>query len=147
MSDISSAPDVSGIEVPIDAWTEPFWAAAAEGELRLVRCAGCRRYRWPPGPFCPHCQSQQTEWTPAGPARLYSFTVVREAARDDRAAQVQVQVPALVEFPDADGVRLVAAIVDAPLDQIRIGAALTLAWSQAANARIPVFRLAAHQPG
>ena len=139
MSEITSAPDVSGFEVPIDAWTEPFWTAAAEGELRLVRCGDCRRYRWPPGPFCPHCQSQRTEWTPAGPARIYSFTIVREAAGD---GAPQVHAPALVEFPDAHGVRLMAAIVDAPVQAIRIGAALTLAWSPAANAQIPVFRLA-----
>jgi uncharacterized OB-fold protein len=140
MSEISSAPDVSQLEVPIDAWTEPFWQAAAEGELRLVRCADCRRYRWPPGPFCPHCQSQRTEWTPAGPARIYSFTIVRETAPEGAAPVVHA--PALVEFPQADGVRLMAAIVDAPLEAIRVGAELTLAWSPAANAKIPVFRLA-----
>ena len=140
MSEISSAPDALEIEVPIDAWTEPFWKAAAEGELLLVRCADCRRYRWPPGPFCPHCQSQAVEWIPAGPARIYSFTVVREPVALGETPRIHV--PALVEFPQAGGVRLVAPIVDAPLAAVRIGAAVVVAWSPAANAQMPVFRLA-----
>ena len=140
MSEISSAPDVREIEVPIDAWTEPFWTAADDGVLLLVRCADCHRHRWPPGPFCPHCQSQRTEWTPAGPARIYSFTVVREPA--PIGAAPQIHVPALVEFPEARGVRLMAPIVDAPLAAIRVGAPLTVGWSPAANAQMPVFRLA-----
>jgi uncharacterized OB-fold protein len=140
MVEISRAPDVSGLEVPVDIWTQPFWEAAAEGTLRLVRCAACGRFRWPPGPFCPHCQSQAVEWVPAGPARIYSFTVVRTPV--DGGEGDEIHVPALVEFPDCDGVRLLAAIVDAPLAAIRIGAALTPAWSEARGARMPVFRLA-----
>jgi uncharacterized OB-fold protein len=45
----------------------------------------------------------------------------------------------LIEFPDADGIRLLAAIVETRLAQIRIGAQVKLGWSQAANARVPVF--------
>jgi uncharacterized protein len=139
VTEISSAPEVRDIEVPIDAWTEPFWQAAADGELLLVRCADCRRHRWPPGPFCPHCQSQATEWTPAGPARIYSFTIVRDPAPPGEAPRVHV--PALIEFPEAGGVRMMAPIIDAPLAAVRIGAKLTVGWSNAANARMPVFRL------
>ena len=39
MSEISTAPDVSGLEIPIDSWTQPFWDAAAEGKLLLPRSA------------------------------------------------------------------------------------------------------------
>lgn len=144
MTEISTAPDVSALMVPMDAWTRPFWDAAADGELKLVRCGDCRRYRWPPSPFCPHCQSQSVEWTASGPAVIYSFTVVPDRGGPDRPPGLQV--PALVEFPEADGVRFLAALVDAPIDQIVIGSRLELAWSQAANAQIPVFRLAGNAP-
>jgi hypothetical protein len=50
-------------------------------------------------------------------------------------------VPALVEFPDAGGLRLLAAIVDTRLDAIRIGSTLGLGWSRAANATVPVFHV------
>ena len=138
MSEISSAPDVSALEIPIDSWTQPFWDAAAEGRLELPRCADCERFRWPPGPFCPHCQSQRTEWMPAGTPRLYTFTILRGRPGDGPAP---VLVPGLVEFPEADGVRIPAAIVDTPLSAIRIGSALTPGWSQAANAKVPVFKV------
>ena len=139
MSEISRAPDLSALEIPMDQWTQPFWDAAAEGRLMLPRCGDCRRFRWPPGPFCPHCQSQAIEWAPSGPARIYSFTLVRDRTRDDS----DVHVPALVEFPQADGIRLLAAVTNTPLSAIQIGAALTLGWSQAVNARVPVFQVCA----
>ncbi|CAN7381011.1 zinc ribbon domain-containing protein [Phenylobacterium sp. LjRoot225] len=137
MPEISRAPDLSALEIPIDPWTQPFWDAAAEGELLLPRCGACRRFRWPPGPFCPHCQSQQVEWTASGPAQIYAFTIVRNRKDDDGA----IHVPALIEFPEADGVRLLAAITNSPLSAIHVGAPLTLGWSQAVNAAVPVFRV------
>lgn len=140
MEEMPARPDLSTLDVPMDAWTQPFWDGAAQGKLLLPRCGKCRHFRWPPGPFCPHCQSQQTEWLAPGTARIYSFTVVRARAGAD---QPPMHVPALVEFPEADGVRLLAAIVDTPLSAIRIGAALNLEWSQAINAMVPVFSVAA----
>lgn len=136
MTETSSAPDVSALEIPIDTWTQPFWDAAAQGRLELPRCADCKRFRWPPGPFCPDCQSQRTEWIAAGGARLYSFTILRGRPDSEPAP---ILVPGLVEFPEADGVRLPAAIVDTPLSALHIGADLNLGWSQAANARVPIF--------
>jgi uncharacterized protein len=140
MPETSVAPDLKGVEVVMDAWTEPFWQAAASGTLLLPRCADCARFRWPPGPFCPQCQSQRTEWVPPGSARIYTFTILR-IAPGGGGTQLRVQVPALIEFPDAGGTRFPAAIVDTPLAAIRIGAQLALGWSPAANARVPVFRV------
>ena len=136
MQETSTAPDVSTLEIPMDAWTQPFWDGAAQGKLLLPRCAACQHFRWPPGPFCPHCQSQRIEWLEPGVARIFSFTIIRTAGDDGPS----VHVPTLIEFPEADGVRLLAAIVDTPLSAIRIGAELDLGWSQAANGKVPVFK-------
>jgi uncharacterized OB-fold protein len=136
MSDIATAPDISGMEIPIDSWTQPFWDAAAEGKLLLPKCGNCGRFRWPPGPFCRHCQEQEVDWVPSGPARIYSFTILH-----DRQNPAKVQVPALIEFPEADGIRFPAAIVETPVADVRIGAEVNLGWSQAANARVPVFSI------
>jgi uncharacterized OB-fold protein len=140
MSDVSSSPDLKALEIPIDSWTQPFWEGTAVGTLLLPRCSVCHHFRWPPGPFCPHCQSQLTEWIPASTARIYSFTIVANH-QENSAYPPQFHVPALIEFPEAEGIRLVAAIVDTPLKAIRIGAQLKLGWSQAANARVPVFSI------
>lgn len=137
MPELSCAPEISALEIPMDAWTQPFWEATADHRLMFPACGDCATVRWPPGPFCPACQSQRVAWRPAGAGRVYSFTVVRGPSR--------IQVPALIEFPDAGGVRLLAAIVDTPLDAIRIGRGVELGWSRAANATVPVFSIPAGQ--
>lgn len=140
MSEICSAPDIATLDIPVDQWTQPFWDATAQHQLLLPACADCGGFRWPPGPFCPGCQSQNVEWRPAGAGRIYSFTVLREQARGE-GESLRVHVPALIEFPDAGGVRLLAAIVDAPLSELAIGKVVTPGWSEAANATVPVFRI------
>lgn len=139
MSEVTSAPDISGLDIPTDQWTRPFWDAAARRELKLPRCGSCGTHRWPPGPFCPQCRSQEVEWAPAGPAFLYSYTILRQPAADP-ADPVRVIVPGLVEFPQAGGLRIMAAIVDSPVESIAIGAPLTLGWTQKGETNVPVFR-------
>jgi uncharacterized OB-fold protein len=136
----SVCPDCSSLEIPADLWTQPFWDAAAAHTLLMPRCGDCGRFRWPPGPFCPACHSQRVEWVPPGRARIYSFTLIPESVKEAGQAP-RVLAPALVEFDDAPGVRLVASIVDAPLDVITIGAELKVGWIQAADAAVPVFRM------
>jgi uncharacterized OB-fold protein len=69
---------------------------------------------------------------------LYSYTVVRQPAPD---GEMNVIAPSLVEFPQAGGVRIVAAIVDTPLDSIAIGASLTLQWNRSGEDNVPVFSI------
>lgn len=138
MTEFTTAPDLSSLEIPIDSWTQPFWDAAADAKLLLPRCADCQHFRWPPGPFCPQCQSQHTDWVSPGTARVFSYTVLRPKQNDQQTA---LHVPALIEFSEARGVRLLGAIVGTPLSAIHIGAELVLAWSPAANAKVPVFAI------
>jgi uncharacterized OB-fold protein len=140
MSDFSIAPDIGQFEIPIDRSTEPFWAGTARHALLLPRCGDCGRFRWPPGPFCPTCQSQAVDWVPAGPGRVYSFTVVEESSVDGSAGK-RTHIPALIEFPDAGHVRLLAAMVGANPASLCIGASVRVDWVSAANATVPVFGL------
>jgi uncharacterized OB-fold protein len=138
MTVLSSPPSVGELEIPIDKWTEPFWDATAEHRLSVPQCAVCGTFRWPPGPFCPTCQSQELTWVPAGTPRLYSYTIIKAKQPD---GGERMLVPALVEFPEAGGVRLLAAIVGAAREDLRIGAALAPDWVTAANAEVPTFTL------
>lgn len=140
MSQNTIRPDLTGLEIPMDSWTQPFWDAAAARKLVLPRCADCGRFRWPPGPFCPACQSQHTEWASPGDGRIYSFTIVPDRAAGPADAPRQI-IPALIEFPGSNGVRMLAAIVDTPPAAVRIGAKVALGWSPAANATVPVFTI------
>jgi uncharacterized OB-fold protein len=134
----TSAPDNSTIEVPIDQWTQGFWDAAAEERLVLPRCVACGHFRWPPGPFCPRCHDQGVVWVLPGEGRVYSFTLLRPMTEDGRPL---VHAPALIEFPEAGGVRIVAPIVDTPVAAIRIGAPVVLRWTSAATVMLPLFTI------
>ena len=136
----STTPDLSAFPLPIDQWTRPFWDAAARRELVIPRCATCSTWRWPPTPFCPKCRSQRLEWIPAGPPRLYSYTIVRQPGPQPE-DPVRIVVPGLVEFPEAGGMRLVAAIVDSEVDNIAVGAPLAVGWVTKEETNVPVFLL------
>lgn len=57
---------------PYDA---PMWDSIARGEMALQRCDDCGRFRYPPGPCCPHCLSLSSRWVPlSGRARVLSWT-------------------------------------------------------------------------
>jgi uncharacterized OB-fold protein len=140
MTETSVSPDISKLEIPADAWTRPFWIATRDHRLTFPRCTACTRFRWPPGPFCPVCHAQEVDWAAAGQGRIFSFTIISaKPARDN--VPPDTLVPALIEFPEAGGVRLLGALVDAPIDRIAIGMAVAPAWVEASNATVPMFRL------
>jgi uncharacterized protein len=136
----SIVPDFAALDVAMDVWSEPFWQAGSEGRTIMPKCGQCGTFRWPAGPFCFVCRSQEVEWADAGKARIYSYTVL-PAPGADKDAPPLYRVPVVVEFADAPGVRLVSVLVDVPLDGIAIDAAVTIDWLPAANAVVPVFRL------
>jgi uncharacterized OB-fold protein len=128
MDDIAKVPADEIFELVTDQWTEPFWTAARRHVLTVPKCASCGRFRMPPTPFCPHCLSQALEWPElSGEGTVYSFTVVNRAIIPAMQATLPY-VPALIELPDAPGVRLVSNIVDVPVSAIAIGMAVRVRW-------------------
>lgn len=138
MTKITDAPDLAQLDIPMDRWTQGFWDAAAHRELAVPRCGSCHAWRWPPGPFCPECRSQEVAWEPPGPARLFTYTVLcRPGPSPDDPPTIIA--PGLVEFPQAGGMRFMAAIVDSPVESLVIGAPLVLGWRQKGETNVPVF--------
>ena len=136
MSTKSLTRNLADITVAMDSWTEPFWSAAAQKRLVVPRCKDCGYVRWPPGPFCPSCQGQATEWVSPGTGRLYSFTIIfAERTR------TECIVPVLIRFADAGGVILLSTLIDASLDAIAIDHEVVVDWVATANTNAPVFRL------
>ena len=53
-----------------------FWEGAARGELVVQTCDSCGKWRMPPRPMCPYCQSTAVRWTPtSGRGRIWSYVV------------------------------------------------------------------------
>jgi uncharacterized protein len=107
----------------IDGESRPFWQAARERRLAIMRCGTCDRHFFYPRELCPFCQSGAVEWVDAtGRGRIYSFTIARRPAGPAFKADVPYVV-ALVELEE--GPRLMTNIVTGDVDSVRIGQAVT----------------------
>ena len=115
-----------------------FWfEAAKQHKLVIQRCASCKVLRHPPRPRCDKCGSY--EWDAlesSGRGVVYSFVVNHYP-----------QVPAfdyplpigLIELEE--GTRLVAQIVDCPIDEITVGMLVEVTWIDADDElTIPAFK-------
>lgn len=118
-------------QVVRDAATEPYWAAAREGVLKIRRCTACGEPHWYPRPVCPFCQGD-TEWVDArGSGEIYSVSVTRRAG----------PIPYALAFVKLDeGVTMMANIVDCDLDALHIGQRVKLVFKPADDGQpVPMF--------
>lgn len=139
---VTLSPPTTHFHLETDRWTEPFWRATAEHRLQIPRCGACGRFRMPPSAYCPACQSQAVDWvTVPGTGTIYSFTLITNPPFPEAAAHVPY-APAVVELDGAPGVRLVSAVVGAPLEQVAIGAKVSLVWQDLPEGvSLPRFKL------
>lgn len=118
--------------------SEPFWHGARAGRLMLQMCLDTGRFQHPPHPLSVYTGSQNVAWRPvSGRGTLYAVTVIRVPG-PGLAGRLPLTV-ATVEL--AEGVRLIANIIDSPPQEVRIGAAVTLAWDRLGDGTpYPAFR-------
>ncbi|MFE7973603.1 Zn-ribbon domain-containing OB-fold protein [Streptomyces shenzhenensis] len=117
-----------------DAFTRPYWDAAAGGRLLLRRCAACGRAHHYPREFCPHCWSEDVGWERAsGRATLYTWSVVHRNDLPPFGARTPY-VAAVVDL--AEGPRMMTEVVDCAAGALRAGAELAVAFRDG----VPVFR-------
>ncbi|MEU2608491.1 Zn-ribbon domain-containing OB-fold protein [Streptomyces albus] len=131
----------------VDAFTAPYWQAAAEGRLLLRRCRaeGCGAAHHYPREFCPRCWSEDVVWEEAGGrATLYTWSVVHRNDLPPFGERVPY-VPAVVEL--AEGPRMMTEIVEAPHETLHVGMPLRVTFRTLARTEppgtapaIPVFR-------
>ncbi|MFF1354115.1 Zn-ribbon domain-containing OB-fold protein [Streptomyces sp. NPDC058297] len=121
-----------------DAFTRPYWDAAADGTLLLRRCRACERAHHYPREFCPHCWSEDVTWERAsGTAVLYTWSVVH---RNDL-PPFGTRTPYIAAVVDlAEGPRMMTEIVDAEGAELRVGMPLEVTFRQVEDFSVPVFR-------
>ncbi|MFF4524318.1 Zn-ribbon domain-containing OB-fold protein [Streptomyces bluensis] len=139
-----SGPTSARFDVPeVDAFTRPYWDAAAEGHLLLLRCGDCGRAHHYPREFCPHCWSEDVTWEPAsGRATLYTWSVVH---RNDLPpfGERTPYVAAVVDL--AEGPRMMTEVVECGEGELRVGMELEVTFRGGGNVEggdvaVPVFR-------
>lgn len=125
-----------------DAFTAPYWSAAAEGRLLIRRCGACGRPHHYPREFCPHCWSEDVAWEQSsGRATLYTWSVVHRNDLPPFGERVPY-VAAVVDL--AEGPRLMTEVVECPADDLRIGMELGVTFRELTpDVSVPVFRPAA----
>jgi uncharacterized OB-fold protein len=121
-----------------DQDSEPYWQAAARGELLLQRCRSCRSYQHYPRWLCATCGTADPEWVVAsGEGTIHSYTINHRAP----GAWIADRVPYVVALIDlVEGPRLMANI-DAEPSAVHVGMAVT-AWFEeiAPDVKLPQFR-------
>lgn len=98
---------------------EEFWRSGADGQLRMQRCASCRRWQHPPNPVCFHCLSRDVAFEPvSGTGSVYTFTINYQPwlphLRDPYAVIV-------VELDEQPGLRFISRLVYTDVKQVRVG--------------------------
>jgi uncharacterized protein len=120
--------------------TEAFWAATADEQLLLQRCASCGHTQLYPRATCTNCSSTELGWDRAsGRATLHTYTVARRATHPafDGA---EPYVVAIVEL--AEGPRITGNVVGCRVDDVRVGMPLELTWDEPGEdgIRLPLWR-------
>ncbi|MFI7010411.1 Zn-ribbon domain-containing OB-fold protein [Streptomyces sp. NPDC050145] len=130
-----TAPAAPRFDLPEpDAFTRPFWDAAAEGRLLLRHCAACDRVHHYPREFCPYCWSEDGSWREAsGRATLYTWSVVHRNDLPPFAARTPY-FAAVVDL--AEGPRMMTEVVECAEADLRVGMELEAAFRDT----VPVFR-------
>jgi uncharacterized protein len=100
----------------------PHWDGLRAHELRILRCARCERWIWPPRPICPGCRGFELSWRAVEPAgRIYSWTRTWQPFAPEVSGHLPYVV-VLVELPQAGGRRLLGVLRDAGQAGVAIGA-------------------------
>lgn len=122
-----------------DAFTQPYWDAAAEGLLLLRRCRGCGRAHHYPREFCPYCWSEDVAWERAsGRATLYTWSVVHRNDLPPFGGRVPY-VAAVVDL--AEGPRMMTRIVECEESALAIGMELRVTFErEEGREAVAVFR-------
>ncbi len=117
--------------------TQFFWDGAKEHRLLIQQCDACHRFRHPPRPMCPDCNSLQ--WTAvdaSGQATVFSFVMPRHPQYPWFEPDYIV---ALVELEE--GVRLVTNLVDVAPAEVSVGMAVTVRFDEFDGGLVlPMFR-------
>ncbi|CAA0081014.1 Uncharacterised protein [Halioglobus japonicus] len=125
----------------ITALAQPYWDAIAQGSLALQRCVTCRRWIHFPEPRCPGCGGHELGFEPvSGDGVVESFSIIHRSFVEGYGSEPYAI--AWVALPEQAGLRTMSNIVDCNIEDIAIGAAVTLCFEQRGDfGDIPQFTL------
>jgi uncharacterized OB-fold protein len=115
--------------------TLPVWEAWQRHELRFAHCQDCGTWIHFPRLLCPTCWSVDIGFDPvAGSGRVLTWSLPRQAP------DALPVVSALIAMDGAEGVHLLARLVDCAPDDVEFGMPVKVDWSERGDVSTPVFR-------
>ena len=131
MSRFTSEAHLPGLRQPApanDGLDAPFWEGTRAHELRVQHCRSCEIHQWGPEWMCHACNSMELDWVTVEPVgQIYSWQRPHHPvhrALSDRGPYIIV----LVELPHADNLRMVGNLLGDPLQEIEIGASVSVVF-------------------
>ena len=129
------------IEKPLpeaDETSKPFWDAAMEGRLVLMRCSDCGTWRLPSRQHCDNCLSDRYTWEQAsGRGTVRTFGVMHQKYHPAWAAEAPYNVT-IVELEE--GPRLPTNIVQVNNEAIRVGMPVIVEFEHHEDVALPKFK-------
>lgn len=122
-----------------------FWHGCARGVLLVQACGACGKWRMPPRPMCPHCQSTDVTWIPcSGRGRVWSF-IVPHPPLLPAYADVAPYNAIIVELEEDPSIRFAGNLVaraDGPINEIdpagiEIGEPVEVVFHQIEDVTLP----------
>src|SRR5215472_17919033 len=119
---------------PVTPETKRFWDAASSGTLLYGWCNACKEPHYFPRSLCPFCFSDNVSWKQAsGRATIYTYSIMRR----DQSKPYVIAYVTLDEGPS-----LLTNIVDSKIEEVKIGAAVSLVFRQSEGGPpVPFFKL------
>ncbi|MDE2892906.1 MAG: OB-fold domain-containing protein [Chloroflexota bacterium] len=127
-------PDGMSVPDPDDAINGGYFAAAADRRLVVQRCADCGTRQYPPELNCHACYGFNMEWEESvGTGTVWSWVEVVHPAHP-ALREFGPYMVALVELDDMPEIKLMGAVVDAPLGgTMKIGARVRVVFERTAD--------------
>lgn len=122
-----------------DEESRPFFDAAREGRLLIMRCKSCGAYRYPSRDRCDVCWSTDTAWVQAsGRGTVYTFGIMHQLYHPGFKDEIPYNV-AVVELEE--GPRTHTNLVGIANDQIRVGMPVEVVFEKLTDeVTIPKFK-------
>jgi len=120
-------------------YKKTYWDKLASGSLCLQFCTACNKFIFYPRELCPYCLERGLEWKPvSGHGKIYSYTIVYVSALPEFKEETPY-IYAVIEL--AEGVKMPSNLIDCPLDKVKVGLPVMLAFIERDGKTVPVFKL------
>jgi uncharacterized OB-fold protein len=119
-------------------YKDAYWQYISSGKLCLQFCQACEKYVFYPRARCPYCLQSGLEWKEvSGRGQVYSHTIVHVSALPDFRDETPY-IYALIEL--AGGVKMPSNLIECPIESVRVGLPVELAFIDRMGKILPVFK-------